>query len=86
MHYLDDMSLSEIGTEFAISRQAVYDILRRAEQILDEYENALQLVERNREQRHIVQHVYELLASLPAETSDSSAAQQAMQQLKLLLD
>jgi len=86
MHYLQDMSLSEIGTEFVISRQAVHDILRRAEQMLDEYEDALHLVERNREQRRIVQHVYELLAGLPSETRGNSAALQAMQQLELLLD
>ncbi|MBP2640142.1 MAG: putative transcriptional regulator with domain containing protein [Firmicutes bacterium] len=86
MHYLHDMSLSEIGIEFAISRQAVYDILRRAEQILEEYEDALHLVERNRQQQRIVQQVYELLASLPPEISGNSAAQQAMQQLELLLD
>jgi len=86
MHYLQDMSLSEIGIEFTISRQAVYDILRRAEQMLEEYETALHLVERYHEQRRIVQCVYELIADLPAKTRDDPATQQAMQQLKLLLD
>lgn len=47
MHYLNDLSLSEIADEAGISRQAVHDILRRAEKILEQYESELKLVERN---------------------------------------
>jgi len=86
MHYLEDMSLTEIGAEFGISRQAVHDILRRAEQILEDYENALHLVKRHEEQRRIVQNIYDLIAGLPAEICANPATQQAMQQLKVLLD
>ncbi len=86
MHYLQDMSLSEIGVEFSISRQAVHDILRRAEQILEEYELALHFVERYWEQRRIVQHVYDLIAGLPHEMRTTPAVEQAVQQLEFLLD
>lgn len=34
LHYQDDLSLSEIGEELSISRQAVRDQLKRTEKIL----------------------------------------------------
>jgi len=46
MHYLNDLSLSEIADETGVSRQAVHDILRRAENLLEDYERDLKLVER----------------------------------------
>ena len=41
MHLFEDFSLSEISTELGISRQAVYDMLRRSEQIMQQYEDKL---------------------------------------------
>ena len=46
MHYQEDYSLTEIGEEFSISRQAVQDQLRRTEKILRDYEEKLGLVAR----------------------------------------
>ncbi len=57
MHYNQDMSLAEIGEIFAVSRQAVHDILKRAENQLEEYEERLSLVKRfmrNREDLSLV--------------------------------
>ncbi|MEQ8199985.1 MAG: YlxM family DNA-binding protein [Syntrophomonadaceae bacterium] len=44
MHYEDDWSLSEIANSMNTSRQAVYDLAKRAEGILQEYEDKLGLV------------------------------------------
>ncbi|MCL6516452.1 YlxM family DNA-binding protein [Alicyclobacillus sp.] len=44
LHYLDDWSLAEIAAQFGVSRQAVHDNLRRAEEQLEAYESALALV------------------------------------------
>ena len=41
MHLFEDFSLSEISTELGISRQAVYDMLRRSEQIMQQYEDKI---------------------------------------------
>ena len=41
LHYQDDLSLSEIGEELSISRQAVRDQLKRTEKILMDYEQKL---------------------------------------------
>lgn len=65
MHYLNDLSLSEIADEAGISRQAVHDILRRAEKILEQYESELKLVERNLKDVADTQEALASLHSLP---------------------
>lgn len=42
----NDMSLSEIATDFEISRQGVHDIIKRCDKLLYEYEDKLHLVEK----------------------------------------
>lgn len=65
MHYLEDLSLAEIAEEFHVSRQAVHDILQRAEQTLTEYEEKLGLVERHRNNQAMLQYILSLLETLP---------------------
>ena len=43
-YYNDDISLSEIAGILKISRQGVYDTLKRAEKIISDYDNKLQLL------------------------------------------
>lgn len=43
-YYLDDFSLGEIAEEFEVSRQAVYDNIKRTEVMLEEYETKLMLL------------------------------------------
>lgn len=45
LYYGDDYSLGEIADDFSVSRQAVYDNIKRSEVILQDYENKLNLVE-----------------------------------------
>lgn len=45
-HYEEDMSLGEISEIFNISRQAVHDIIKRSEKILNDYESELKLAKR----------------------------------------
>ncbi len=42
----EDMSLGEIGAHLNISRQAVHDLLKRTEKILNGYEEKLHLVDK----------------------------------------
>lgn len=46
-YFHDDFSLGEIATEFEISRQAVYEHIKRAEQVLENYESKLGLLEKH---------------------------------------
>lgn len=43
LYYLDDYSLGEIAEQFGVSRQAVYDTLRRSGLMLEEFEGKLAL-------------------------------------------
>ena len=45
-YILEDLSLAEIAKEAGISRQGVYDLIRRCDQTLRGYEEKLHLVER----------------------------------------
>ena len=46
-YFQDDYSLGEIAADFDISRQAVYEHLKRAEQALEDYEAKLRLAARH---------------------------------------
>ena len=43
-HILNDMTATEIAAEFGITRQAVHDMIRRCDKILEDYEARLHLV------------------------------------------
>lgn len=43
MYYADDFSLGEIAEEYQVSRQAVYDNIKRTEKILEDYERKLHM-------------------------------------------
>lgn len=86
MHYLNDLSLSEIAEETHISRQAVHDNIRRAETALEEYEQALRLVERHQADRSAIRQALSQLANLPLEIRQQPDIEQSMQVLQSLLE
>ncbi|TDM07136.1 putative DNA-binding protein [Macrococcus lamae] len=45
-YYLEDESLSEIAETFQVSRQAVYDNIRRTDELLEDYELKLGLLKK----------------------------------------
>ena len=54
LYYLDDLSLGEIAEEFDVSRQAVYDNIKRTEAMLEEYEEKLVLLQKFQERQRLV--------------------------------
>lgn len=64
MYYNNDLSLGEISEQQAISRQGVYDTLKRAEKTLNEYEEKLGLVDRYQMQQKSMKKLVEMLDEL----------------------
>jgi len=64
MYYNNDLSLGEISEQQGISRQGVYDTLKRAENTLYEYEEKLGLVDRFLKQNESMKKIIEMLGEL----------------------
>lgn len=62
LYYLDDLSLGEIAEEFDVSRQAVYDNIKRTEAMLEEYEDKLVLLQKFQERQRPVAKLKQLLS------------------------
>ncbi len=65
LHYNSDLSLHEIAEQSGVSRQAVWDIIRRAEQSMSELEDKTGLVARAVRRRKAVEELQELISALP---------------------
>ncbi|EDL63288.1 putative DNA-binding protein, partial [Bacillus sp. SG-1] len=57
LYYLDDFSLGEIAEEYEISRQAVYDNIKRTEAMLEEYEEKLLLFQKFQERSKLLREI-----------------------------
>lgn len=64
MYYLEDFSLGEISESFDVSRQAVYDNIRRTEAMLEAYEEKLRLYEKFIKRKELVEHLEIKLSNL----------------------
>ncbi|MBC9783372.1 putative DNA-binding protein [Heliobacillus mobilis] len=61
LYYEDNLSLAEIASESQVSRQAIFDLLRRAEKVLLGYEEKLGLLRRWQEDRDRLSEILILL-------------------------
>ena len=61
-YVLNDLSLSEIASEQGISRQGVYDIVKRCTVELKDYEKRLSLVKKFRSIKSKVEEIKELVS------------------------
>ncbi|MED3573444.1 putative DNA-binding protein [Cytobacillus praedii] len=61
LYYLDDFSLGEIAEEYDVSRQAVYDNIKRTEAMLEEYEEKLLLFQKFQERSKLLVKIKEML-------------------------
>ncbi|NLW22258.1 MAG: DNA-binding protein [Tissierellia bacterium] len=68
LYYIHDLSLAEISEELGISRQGVYDILKRAEEYLYEYETRLGLVNKFRRNKEDINRIYRLTEEIEKES------------------
>ncbi|SET44939.1 putative DNA-binding protein [Paenibacillus sp. NFR01] len=59
-YFHDDFSLGEIAAEFEISRQAVYEHIKRAEQVLENYEEKLGLLAKHENRNRYLEELRSL--------------------------
>ena len=64
LHYNEDLSLAEIAEQCGISRQGVWDNIRRAEAALNEYEAKTGLVRRFNETQKVIGRIKTQLSAL----------------------
>lgn len=62
LYYLDDFSLGEIAEEYEVSRQAVYDNIKRTEAMLEEYESKLLLFKKFQERSRLLKQLKTLVS------------------------
>jgi len=61
LYYLEDLSLGEISEAFDVSRQAVYDNIRRTETMLKKYEEKLKLHDKFTKRQAIYEQLTEIV-------------------------
>lgn len=80
LYHQCDLSLGEIAEESLISRQAVFDVLKRTEHALEEYELKLHLADKEMKRQKTIDELKILVNALePQEAGVKSA-------MKVLLD
>lgn len=84
LHYNEDLSLGEIAEQLGISRQAVWDNIRRAEGAMQETENKTGLIRRFSRTREKLESVSKKLEEL-AELTELSEGEMK-QRIKSLKD
>jgi len=81
LHYEQDWSLSEIAGQYNITRQAVYDLLKRSQRSLQEYEERLHLVKRFQDTQVQIEEVHRLLNSAQADPNNIGRAVEILQRI-----
>ena len=81
LYYVEDYSLAEIAEKLNISRQGVYDLLKRGEEALINYEKKLGLLKRFKEYKEVVLELKETLES----SSDEVVRERSLELLEELL-
>ena len=66
LYHEENLSLSEIAQEYGISRQAVHDTLKKAEQALEEYEAKLGLIDKLLRREEAISLIEEQINELAA--------------------
>ena len=72
LYHEENLSLAEIADEFAISRQAVHDTLKKAERALTEYETKLGLVEKFVRTSRAVEEIEKEIREMMAEAEKTA--------------
>ncbi|PKM96137.1 MAG: DNA-binding protein [Firmicutes bacterium HGW-Firmicutes-1] len=73
-YHQDDLSLGEISEQMSISRQGVFDTLKRCDYQLNHFEEKLQLVNKFVNNTSRVQEIYQLVLTTKSKLSNNQPA------------
>ena len=60
LYYMEDLSLKEIAEELNVSRNAIFDSLKRSLNSLEEYENKLNLLNKEEIKNNLLENIDKL--------------------------
>ena len=80
LYYNHDLSIVEIGEEIDVTRQGVFDVLKRAEKKLYSYENKLKLVEKFYSNRNYIEHIESISDEIIKETIEKDTKKDYVKQ------
>ncbi|SNR90212.1 hypothetical protein SAMN05446037_1001318 [Anaerovirgula multivorans] len=89
LYYNQDLSLGEIAQELQISRQAVYDTIKRTEKILYDYEDKLKLFKLFDSKMTNIEKLKDKVFRLEKQVESNSSKEKLKQEIndmKLLFD
>ncbi|WP_026475975.1 YlxM family DNA-binding protein [Alkaliphilus transvaalensis] len=84
LYYNQDFSLGEIAETFEISRQAVYDTIKRTEKILYEYEDKLKLNQLFTSKEEAIQKALDQVAHLEDEIQQDAPKEGLKEHLEVI--
>ena len=70
LYFCEDLSLAEIAEEMQVSRQAIHDLLKRVEQMLEHYEEMLGFLRRMERTRQLTEEAKAILDRAAEEGKD----------------
>lgn len=65
LYYHEDWSLGEIAEHLSISRQAVFETIKRSQSALEEWESILQLARKHQRRSQLLAEVQQAIADSP---------------------
>ena len=88
LHYNEDLSLQEIAEQSGVSRQAVWDIIRRAEALMQKFEGKIGLVSRLGGQKQKLKELSVLISEISEKTDGETKklCEKASEVIKTLED
>lgn len=84
LYYNQDFTLVEIAEEMNISRQGVYDHIKRTALLLEQYEEKMGLLVTFQRQNKVIHRMKETIASLEIELTGNPNTEKSLREIKLL--
>lgn len=86
MYYLSDLSLSEIGEQLEISRQAVRDSIKHSRETLQQYEDKLCLVYKFSEEKSYIVKIQQIIDEIQQTNDLSIESAKKMENIKQIVN